>query len=66
MANAMCETHACTALRVRDVNELVLVAKRDIRSGQRICFTYEQVGEDPQSDEVLVCGVRGCNALCKV
>ena len=66
LANAMCETHACAALRVRDVNELVLVAKRDIRSGQRICFTYEQVGEDPQSDEVLVCGVRGCNALCKV
>lgn len=66
LANAMCEKHACVLLQRREhAREMALVACRDIACGEKICFTYEQVGEDPEHNETLVCCKRGCSVVCK-
>ena len=56
LANSMCERHANAVLKQRAKGaEMFLQAKRRIRAGSQICFTYEQIGADPERDTPLPC-----------
>ena len=56
LANSMCERHANAILKVRDQGvEMFLQAERGIPAGSQICFTYEQIGADPERDTYLHC-----------
>ena len=56
LANSMCESHANAILKLRDQGaEMFLQAERGIPAGSQICFTYEQIGADPERDTPLPC-----------